>query len=193
MTIFDLLFIAVFLATVLTLLRVAFLAIRGQGSRSLKLLRRYFIFAALYLSVVAITSMFKPRIVLHVGDPRCFDDWCIAVESANRQPARRGVSYKVTLRLSSRAGRVSQRENNVVVYLTDNRGSRYDPTLRDSDVPFNVRLEPLESVAAARVFDLPADAHDVGLVITHEGGFPGGWFIIGEEAWFRKPTVVRFG
>lgn len=117
----------------------------------------------------------------------------MAVENVTRQPSDRGVSYVVTLRLSSRAARVSQRENNVVVYLTDNRGSRYDPTLRDSDVPFNVRLAPLESVRATRVFDLPADAHDVGLVITHEGGFPGGWFTIGEEAWFRKPTVVRFG
>jgi hypothetical protein len=190
-TLFDLLFIVVFLATVATLLSAAIVAVRGQGARALALLRRYCICAGAYLGIVVLTSVFWPRTVLQVGDPRCFDDWCIAVENASRQPAGGRVSYLVTLRLSSRARRVSQRENDVVVYLADTRGRRYGPAPDKSVVPFNILLGPQESITATRVFEVPADAPEPGLVIAHEGGFPIGWFIVGYETWFHKPAIVR--
>jgi hypothetical protein len=126
-----------------------------------------------------------------VGEQRCFDDWCIAVENASRQEAQGGVSYRVTLRLSSTALRVTQRENNVVVYLADQSGRRYDPAPDPSAVAMNVQLAPQESVAAIRSFAVPADARELGLVIDHEGGFPIGWFILGYETWFHEPTIVR--
>jgi hypothetical protein len=115
----------------------------------------------------------------------------IAVEHVSRKPADAAISYIVTLQISSSARRVSQRENGVVVYLTDQRGRRYDPDPDTSDVPLNVLLGPQESVAATRVFEVPADAREIGLVVTDEGGFPIGWFILGYETWFRKPTIVR--
>jgi hypothetical protein len=107
-----------------------------------------------------------------VGEPDCFDDWCISLDKVERKPAQENVSYVVSLRLSSRARRVSQREKGVVVYLTDNRGHRYNPTAERSAVPFNVMLRPQESIATSRVFEVPSNAHGLGLVITHEGGFP---------------------
>ncbi|HXM40259.1 MAG TPA: hypothetical protein VN924_03355 [Bryobacteraceae bacterium] len=191
MTIFDLLFIAIFLATVVTLLSAAFLALRGRGARALAILRRLGICAAAYLGIVAIASVFWPRTVLLVGEPQCFDDWCITVENASRRPAGGSIAYTVALRLSSSARRISQRENNVAVYMTDNRGRRYDPAPRHPEFPFNIQLGPQESLTATRIFALPADAHEPVLVVTHEGGFPIGWFIVGYETWFRKPTIVR--
>lgn len=157
----------------------------------MRILRGYGIGAGVYLGIVVLVSVFSPRRVLNVGDPRCFDDWCIAAESVSRKPAQAGISYIVTLRLSSRARRVSQRENGVIVYLTDDHGHRYDPTPDESDVPLNVLLRPQESFAVTRIFEVPADAHEVSLVIAHAGGFPIGWFIIGYETWFHKPTMVR--
>ena len=190
MNVFDLLFIVIFLAAAATLLAAASFAARGQGPRALAILRKLGICAGGYLGIVAITSLFWPRTV-QVGDPRCFDDWCIAVESASQRPADRGLSYMVTLRVSSRARRIWQRENDVAVYLTDDRGRRYDPALHESDVPLSVRLGPQESVTVTRVFEVSKDAREPGLVIAHEGGFPIGWFIIGYETWFHKPTIVR--
>jgi len=96
----------------------------------------------------------------------------------------------VELRLSSRARRVSQRERNLAVYLTDDQGRRFDPVAVNSDVPYSVLLRPQESVEVSRSFALPAEASGVGVVISHEGGFPIGWFIIGYDTWFRKPPVV---
>lgn len=192
MTIFDLLFIAIFFATLATLFIAAFFAIRGQGPRAIRILRGYAICACAYLAIVILVSLFLPRRVLSVGDPRCFDDWCITVDNVIRKPTPAGISYNVTLRLSSRARRLSQRENGIVVYLTDNRGRRYDPIPDASAVPLNALLGPQESITATRVFELPADAHEVGLILKHGSGFPIGWFIIGYETWFRKPTIVRF-
>jgi hypothetical protein len=190
-SLFDLLFIVLFLAAVVTLLIAASFAIRGRGARAIALLRRLCICAGVYFGIIAVTSIFLPRTVLHVGDPRCFDDWCIAVDNASRQLAGDHAAYTVTLRLFSTARRVSQREKDVAVYLVDDRGRRYDPAPSQSDVPFSVQLGPQESVKSTRVFDVPADAHSPGVVIAHEGGFPIGWFIIGYETWFRKPAIVR--
>jgi hypothetical protein len=190
-SVFDLLFLTLFLATVAGLWTVAWSAVRGRGARAIRILRGYATGAGVYLAIVVLGSVFWPRRVLNMGDPRCFDDWCIAAESVSRKPARADISYIVTLRVSSRARRVSQREDGVVVYLTDDRGRRYDPIPDGSAVPLNVLLRPQESIAAARIFEVPAEAHEVGLVIAHEGGFPIGWFIIGEETWFHKPTMVR--
>ncbi len=191
MSIFDLLFLAIFFASVVTLLAAAILAIRGRGARALSILRAYGICAGIYLGVVVLTSLFWPRRVLNVGHPRCFDDWCITVENVSRTPAEGNVCYVLTLRLSSRARRVSQRENGIVVYLSDDRGRRYDSASDKSAVPFNVLLQPQESVTTARVFEVPTNARELGLVIMHKGGFPIGRFIIGSETWFHKPTIVR--
>ena len=191
MSICDLLFIVLFLATVMALLTAASFAIRGQGARAVALLRRLGICVGAYLGIIVVTSLFWPRTVLQVGDRRCFDDWCIAVENAIRQPAGDHVDYLVAIRLSSTARRVSQRENDVAVYMTDDSGRRYDPAPNKSDVSLNVRLGPQESVAATRSFEVSADTREPGVVIAHEGGFPIGWFIIGYETWFHKPTIVR--
>ncbi len=52
-------------------------------------------------------------------------------------------------------------------------------------------LQPGESITTARQFDVPRDTPNLGLIYTHEGGFPIGWFIITEGGWFQKPPVVR--
>jgi hypothetical protein len=140
---------------------------------------------------VAVVSLVLPRRILRAGEAQCFDDWCVSVAGAKRAATSEGLEYRVDLKLSSRARRVAQRENHLAVYLTDASGRRFDPVSQDSDVPFNVLLQPSESVLLTRRFILPPDAVDASAVITHEGGFPIGWFIIGYDTWFRKPPLVR--
>ncbi len=101
------------------------------------------------------------------------------------------MKYSVNLRLSSRARRVAQRERNLAVYLTDDRGGRYDPVGDYSGAPFSVLLQAGESAVVSRTFVVPAAAKGVALVAAHEGGFPIGWFIIGYDTWFRKPPLVQ--
>ena len=58
-------------------------------------------------------------------------------------------------------------------------------------VAFDTILQPGVSISAMRRFDVPRDTPNLGLIYTHEGGFPIGWFIITEGGWFQKPPVVR--
>jgi hypothetical protein len=188
----DLVFILLFLTAVVTLLAAVWFALRRQFARSRRILFRLSAGAAIYMAIVVVTSLVLPRRVLSVGDPQCFDDWCVSIPAFRRVPETNRVAYGVDLRLFSRARRVSQRERNLAVYLTDNRGRRYDPVADQNAAALDVLLGPQESVVVSRSFAVPTEAQDVGAVVTHEGGFPIGWFIIGYDTWFRKPPIVRF-
>ena len=191
MSIFDLLFLILLVAAVISLLATVWLGLRRKFVRARRILLSLLIFAGGYMAVVVIVSLVAPRRVLEPGATQCFDDWCTGVADFRQVPKGGDVAYYVDLRLSSRARRVSQRENNLTVYLTDREGRRYDPVASSSTTPFNVLLQPQESVVVSRSFLVPAEAKDLGLVITHEGGFPIGWFIIGYDTWLRKPAVVQ--
>jgi hypothetical protein len=141
--------------------------------------------------VIVLVSLFLPRRVLRSATPECFDDWCIGVAGFTRSTHGSDVAYSVDLRLSNRARRVSQRENNLSVYLTDKDAKRFDPVSDATEAPFNILLHPKESIVVHRSFILPADAKNVGLVVAHEGGFPIGWFIIGYSTWFRNAPVIE--
>jgi len=193
MTIFDLLFIVVFFASVGALAAAAFAAIRGQQVRALNILRRLGVSAFAYLAIVVIVALFSPQRVLRVGEPWCFDDWCLSVENVSRTPASGQVAYDVSLRIFSRARRVAQRARGAWIYLIDGRGNRYAPEPDSSAVPLDVQLQAGESVTTARIFKVPADADDLGLITGHGGPgcFPG-CFIIGDaSSLFHKRTFVR--
>lgn len=190
MTLFEPIFLLLALVALITLTLAGVSGLRGQRVRAARLLQRLAIGAGIYLGAVAAASLLMPRQVYEIGDAQCFDDWCIAVEQVQRAPSASGVRYDVSLRLSNRARRVPMGERGTVVYLTDSRQRRFDP-LPGGCVPFATQLAPGESVLASRQFDVPADAAEVGLIYTHEGGFPIGWFIVGEGGWFGQPPIVR--
>ena len=187
----DLLFIALFLVAAATLLVAAWFAARKQFGRGRRVLTKLLVGSAVYMLVLIAVSLLLPRRIVKLGDAQCFDDWCVSVAGFNKIKEGNRVEYRVDLRLSSRARRISQRENHLAIYLTDDRGRRFDPVTDNSNVPFNVLLRPQESIVVRRLFLVPVDATEVGAVITHEGGFPIGWFIVGYDTWFRKPPVVK--
>jgi hypothetical protein len=191
MTVFDLLFIGVFLGAVGSLIVALIAIVRGHRARALAILRRLVFGAVSYLGIVYIATAFSKEVVLRVGDPQCSDDWCIAVERVERTPQNAVTLYAVTLRIFSRARRVVQRENVARdVYLVDAHWRRYDPILAGSEVPLNTLLQPGESVTTGRSFELPADDHDIGLMVDRTTILPV-CVIIGECGAFHKGTIVR--
>lgn len=193
MTLFDLLFLACALATAATLVTAAGVAIRGRWQRAGSILKRLGIAAIAYLVLVLLVSAALPQRVLGVGEPWCFDDWCLSVDGVNRVEGQPDVAYRVSLTIFSRAKRVSQRAKGAWIYLIDSRGQRYEPLLDPQAVPLDVLLQPGESVKTLRTFQVPARASGLGLITGHGGPycslFPP---IIGEAGCvFRKPTMVR--
>ncbi len=194
MTVFDLLFILAFLVSVVTMAVAAAFAIRGQLPRSLKILRLYCICAAGYFAIAVAIAFLKPQRMMSIGDPWCFDDWCLTIEKVDRTEGLSQVSYNVELRIFSRARRVTQRANGAWIYLIDDRGRRYSPDPAPSAVPLDTLLRPLESATTLRVFHVPADAHGLGLITGHGGRYcgPMDMLIIGSGGClFRKPTMIR--
>jgi len=194
MTIFDLLFLASLLVSVIALAAAAYSAIRGRTSRAFSILRVWLVCAAVYLGISVAVAYVAPQRVIAVGSPWCFDDWCLTVENVKHA----GATYDVDLKLSSEAKRVTQRAQGAWIYLRDENDTHYEPTPNLSpdskDVPLDVLLQPGESVAAQRSFNVPGNIHELGLVTGH-GGPPCGVLslvIIGQGGClFHKQTMIR--
>ena len=85
------------------------------------------------------------------------------------------------------------------MYLLDSRGHKYLPSpegqraydaANGESKGLGDLLEPLASFSTVRVFDLPADAEDVGLVVVHGQG-PGRFIIADSQSFLHEPTVIR--
>ncbi len=195
MTVFDLLFVILFLVSLGTLIAAAVGALRGRRRRALVLLRRLGVVLTFYFCALILVSALSPQRFSAIGVDQCSDDWCIAVQSVRRDTASSGIRYEVTFRLASRARRVAQRERFVAVYLIDERGRRYAPATDATEVPppFDTLLQPEETVATIRRFLVPTDAKVAGLVVARGGG---GWFpgccIIGDQgSLLHRGTIVK--
>jgi len=187
-TIFDLVFLAAFLVSVIALIAMAYQAVRGRIPRALLMLGVWLACVVVYLGISVAVAYAAPQRVIAVGDPWCFEDWCLTVKSAHRA----GEIYDVDLRISSEAKRVTQRANGAWIYVRDENDKHYDPA--PADVPLDILLQPGESVAAKRSFNVPANVHELGLVTGH-GGAPCGVMSLaiigGGGCLFHKQTMIQ--
>jgi hypothetical protein len=194
MSVFDLIFILASVISVVAMAAAAVFAVRGRLPGAFKILRLYFICAAAYFGIAVASAFLKPQRVMNIGDPWCFDDWCLMVEKVDRAAGPSQVFYNVELRIFSRARRVTQRANGVWIHLIDDRGRRYSPDPAPSAVPLDALLPPLESATTLRVFHVPPDARELGLITGHGGPYcgPMDMLIIGSGGClFRRPTMIR--
>lgn len=204
MTIFDL----VLILSVLIVLSGLLGALAALITRKWAVLRRLMVGLAIYIGVYALVlisvSLLSPQQVLSMHQVRCFDDWCIAAEQVQQQPAINtvqadGIFYLVTVQVTSEAKRVNQRALDAAVYILDDQGRRYDPSPQGQQAlesshqagqPLNSLIEPGGSFTYTAVFDLPLDATNPGLVFFH-GAFPGVIIITNDQSFLHKPTIVH--
>ena len=194
MSIFDLIFILGFLASVVTFAMAAVAAIRRRRSQAMRTLRIYGICAISYFTVDFAYAYLKPQRIIAEAAPWCFDEWCLTVTKATHSREGATQTYDIDLELFSQARRKAQRANGAWIYLIDNRGRRYAPEVRSSDIPLNTLLQPGESLRASRSFKAPADVQDIGLITGHGGPYcgPMNILIIGSAGClFNKPTMIK--
>ena len=189
MSIFDLLFLLALLTTAVCLLAAGTLLLVGRRHAARHLLVSWCIGAGAYLGASLVTSWLAPQRVIRVGEPWCFDDWCLSVEGVSQTPAPPDVVWHVSLGIFSRARRVSQRALGAWVYVIDKLGNRYAPEPDASAIPLDVLLGPGERVSTSRTFRVPAGAGELGLITGH-GGCCIGSFIIDDQSGL---AILRFG
>jgi hypothetical protein len=204
LTLSDLLFIASFLITIVATVRAGYFLLRRRAVAAKQTATRLAVFIAIYFVTLVVVSLLTPQKKLRVGDVRCFDEWCIAVVSASRQPrvadvAAKGNFYLVTVRVSSRSRGRRQREVDVYTYLADSLGRRFEVSatgqgaLERSGLAGSILtsfVDPGGSFESRLAYDVPLDATDVGFVKTSHGWFPLR-LIIGESASFlHRPAIV---
>ena len=207
MSLFDLLFILSSLIVVVAFVRACYLVLRKQVSAAKHTVARLAIFIAIYTVTLVAVSLVTPQKKLRLGDVRCFDDWCISVVSASRQPSignvsANGIFYIVTVRVSSRSRGRRQREVDVLTYLTDRRGRRFEVSPVGQDALQRAGLaspsvtsfvDPGESIESRLAYDVPNGTTDLGFIKTSYGWFPVRLVIGDSSSFFHRPTVVELG
>ena len=194
MSIFDLLFLAAIAVTVILLLATVLLALKGSRTRALKSLQLLAVFVCAYAVASMAVSFFAPQHLISMGEPWCFDDWCLAADQITSTAQSNTTNYQVELRLSSTARGRPQRASGAWIYLIDGQGNLYPPITDKSEIPLDVLLQPQESISTSRTFHVPSNITPVGLVTGHGGPYCGAmsWLIIGQGGClFGRPTMVR--
>ena len=194
MAIFDLIFLAGVLASVVTLIATGIAALRGRGAKAARMLLVYAACVVVYLTISLGAAFLRPQRVRATFEPWCFDDWCLQVQKIDRAPTAQKVAYDIKLRIYSTARRAPQRANSAWIYLIDERHRLYTPNPDALATPLDVELAPLASVETSRVFEVPADAQALGLITGHPGPYCGAFnvLIIGQATClFDRPEMIR--
>jgi hypothetical protein len=198
-TAYELIFIFLFLGSVISLLISVFLRRRGAARKILVTLVSVW---GVYLVVLAATDVLRPQKVFKIGEPQCFDEMCFAVadvqtilEQANPSGTTPTRLYLVTIRVTSRSRGRAQAERGLRGRLYD--GDTYIDGSEAAQKIYNAqygqgpkltqKIAPGESILSVLAFEVPQGVARPALTLDH--GFTPGYFVIGESPLFHKPDI----
>ena len=99
----SVLLLAGLLASVVTLTTVSVFCLRGEFRRAGQAIFRWGIGLAVYTAIIMVTALNPREAPLKIGAPYCDDDMCVSVESVTRMPQQDASSYRLGIRLFTRA------------------------------------------------------------------------------------------
>jgi len=79
MTIFDLLFVVLFLASVVALVSILIMLVRGPGPAAKRLFLLFGGTSVVYLGIVFITAAATSQAIIAFNQEECFDEMCFSV------------------------------------------------------------------------------------------------------------------
>jgi len=200
MTLYELLFILLFLGSVISLLLSAFLWRRGASRKILVALASVW---GAYLVILAVTNVLRSQKVFKVGEEQCFDEMCFAVADLQTIPEQAfnpsGIAasrlYIVKIRVISYSRGRAQAEGGLRGRLYD--GDTYINVSETAQKAFDAqhgespklthKIAPGESTLVSLVFEVPQQITHPALTLDH--GFTPGYFVIGESPFFHKPDI----
>ena len=201
MTLYELIFILLFLSSVAVAFGGWILVATGRRSAAWKILLGLGSVWCVYLVLLAAYDlMAQPRTVAP-GQDRCFDEMCFAVVGAqtslSSSPSSGGHKMiVVTVRVTSHALGRTQSEGGIRARLYDHgqyfaistQAQRAYELEHGNGPMLTQRLAPGESIQSVLVFDVPPSIEHPSLTLGH--GVTPGYFIIGESPFFHGPDLL---
>ncbi len=185
--------LVVVLGAVIMVLASAAQLASGQSRRAVKTLLASAALVATYTLAVIAVSLGTPQKIINAGDSYCVDIWCIGIDGVSPKPFGHEIVYKVDVRIFSDANRVKTGAKGASLYLMDERGRRF-PLVQDlSAIPFDVALDPGQSVKTSLTFVAAADARQLFLT-GNALGEPPFWvrlYFGGDDSLLHKRTLLR--
>jgi len=200
MTLYELVFILLFLSSVVVVIGIVILVTFRRRSVAWKiLLGTGTVWCVYFVFLAAFDLMAKPLIIAP-GQDRCFDEMCFAVVGAQMSTSPLAKSaerklYIVTVRVTSHSQGRTQGEGGIRARLCDH--GQYFAVAKQAQTAYerehgtspmlSQRLAPGESIKSVVVFDVPQSISHPSLTLDH--GFTPGYFIIGESPFFHGPDL----
>jgi hypothetical protein len=185
--------LGVVLGAVILVLASAVLIASGKSRWAVRTLLACAALVATYTLAVIAVSMRTPQKIVRVGDSYCVDVWRIGIDGVSPKPFGQETVYKVDVRIFSDANHVKASARGASLYLVDDRGRRF-PLVKDpSVIPFDVTLEPGQSVKTSLTFVAAADARQLFLT-GDTGGEPPFWarlYFGSDDSLLHKRTLLR--
>jgi hypothetical protein len=181
------------LGAVILVLASAALIASGKSRRAVKTLLACAALVATYTLAVIAVSLWTPQKIVRVGDSYCVDVWCIGIDAVTPKPFGQETVYKVYVRIFSDANRVRTSAKGASLYLVDERRRRF-PLVKDpSVIPFDVTLEPGQSVTTSLTFVAAADARQLFLTgdTRSEPPFWVRLYFGSDDSLLHKRTLLR--
>lgn len=197
MTIFDLVFLVLVLATVVGLAAELIMLLRGRFRSAGRWALIGAAIWAVYLGVGLIVAVATPQRVLTTREERCFDEMCFGVAGVEKGAAETGsaadVRLTVTVSTTNRGRGRAQREGGAEAFLLDSAGRHYRPA-EASGPGLDAPVAAGENAATRLVFAVPAGARGLGLVVDHSYWLNPARIIMGDEDHTgHKPTMIALG
>jgi hypothetical protein len=203
MTLYELIFILLFLGSVVCLLLCAFSWLVRRKAASRKLFIALAAVWGVYLVLLAVTDVFSVQKVFKVGEDQCFDEMCFAVADVQTIPAQTFDSsaapgsglYIVKVRVTSHSRGRSQAEGGLRWRIVDDKNyidvsetaQKSYEAQHGASPKLSGTIAPGESILSVLVFEVPHGITHPALTLDH--GFTPGYFVIGESPFFHKPDI----
>jgi hypothetical protein len=182
-------FVVALAVVVLDLTSAGMLAF-GKFRVMAKILRALAGLVAVYVLALIGVSILTPQKIGSAGQAYCVDIWCIGIEKVSPMTSSNEITYKVDVRIFSDANTVKTSGKGFSLFLVDERGRRY-PMLKDSSViPFDLSLDPGQSVNTSLTFVTRPDARELFLTVDS----PIFWaarLCFADGSLLHKPTLLR--
>ena len=179
------------LAVVILVLTSAGMLAFGNFRGMARTLRAFVGLVAVYVVVLIAVSLLPPQKIGRAGQAYCMDIWCIGIEKVSPMPARNEIAYKVDVRLFSDASTVKTSFKGFSLFLVDERGRRFPMVKDPSVIPFDLSLDPGQSVNTSLTFVTPADARELFLTVDSPPFWVESLCFACDGSLLQKPTLLR--